>query len=173
MKPFIGTTNTGVNISNGVYTVTIDADQYDVSSIEYQAVSAAESALGNLPSQFDYVALSVSDNNEGWAAYAYINSWLSYYKANYINYVTVQMHEIGHNLGLAHSGEGGSTYGDTSGLMGAVFSDDRNMCFNGPKHSQLGWFPRKSYFSYAYFYVTYHSCQCFPMLFCWVRKMLC
>jgi len=139
-EPFIGTTSSGVQITNGVYTITVAADRLSPSEVEAQARIAGSAALGDLQSQFDYVALSVPDNNEGYAAYAYVNSWLSLYKSTYVNQVTVQLHEIGHNIGLAHSGEGGSTYGDTSGLMGAVFSDDRSMCFNGPKNAQLGWY---------------------------------
>jgi len=52
------------------------------------------------------------------------------------------MHEIGHNLGLAHSGEGTSTYDDKSGMMGYSYSSDDNpvMCFNNAKNWQLGWF---------------------------------
>jgi len=51
------------------------------------------------------------------------------------------MHEIGHNIGLAHSGEGGSTYGDVTGIMGASFTDDGKMTFNGAKNgAQLSWY---------------------------------
>ena len=139
-EPFIGTTSTGVQITNGVYTITVAADRLDPSTVEAQARTVGSALLGDLQSQFDYVALSVPDNNERYAAYAYVNNWLSLYKSYYVDYVTVQLHEIGHNIGLAHSGEGGSEYGDTSGLMGAVFSDDRSMCFNGPKNAQLGWY---------------------------------
>jgi hypothetical protein len=34
------------------------------------------------------------------------------------------MHEIGHNLDFAHSGEGTETYADQSGMMGYSYSDD-------------------------------------------------
>ena len=51
------------------------------------------------------------------------------------------MHEVGHNLGLAHSNEGG-TYKDQSGMMGYSYSqvNGPKMCFNGPKSWQLGWY---------------------------------
>ena len=32
--------------------------------------------------------------------------------------VSAQMHELGHNLNLAHAGEGSDPYGDQSGMMG-------------------------------------------------------
>jgi hypothetical protein len=35
------------------------------------------------------------------------------------------MHEVGHNLGLGHSGEGlNEEYGDRTGVMGGAPSDD-------------------------------------------------
>ena len=51
------------------------------------------------------------------------------------------MHEVGHNLGLAHANEAG-TYNDKSGMMGYSYSQDNGpvMCFNGPKSWQLGWY---------------------------------
>merc|ERR1712039_442986 len=52
------------------------------------------------------------------------------------------MHEVGHNLGLAHSGET-ATYDDQSCMMGYSYSQDDTpeMCFNAPKNWQLGWYP--------------------------------
>lgn len=54
------------------------------------------------------------------------------------------MIEIGHNLGLAHSGES-ATYDDQSGMMGYSYNSDDgpNMCFNAPKNAQLGWYDDK------------------------------
>ena len=51
------------------------------------------------------------------------------------------MHEVGHNLGLAHSNESGS-YKDQSGMMGYSYSQDNGpiMCFNAAKSWQLGWY---------------------------------
>ena len=44
-------------------------------------------------------------------AYAYINSWNSVFSNQWCTYVSGQMHELGHNLNLAHSNEAG-TYKD-------------------------------------------------------------
>eukprot|EP00580_Thalassiosira_gravida_P017482 CAMPEP_0201658610 /NCGR_PEP_ID=MMETSP0494-20130426/1481_1 /ASSEMBLY_ACC=CAM_ASM_000839 /TAXON_ID=420259 /ORGANISM="Thalassiosira gravida, Strain GMp14c1" /LENGTH=1055 /DNA_ID=CAMNT_0048135709 /DNA_START=93 /DNA_END=3260 /DNA_ORIENTATION=+ len=76
----------------------------------------------------------------GWAAYAYVNSWLSVYQSAYYSMPAVQMHELGHNLNLAHSGGlDQRSYTDHTCLMGnPLFSDDvGDMCFNPAKNYQI------------------------------------
>ena len=75
-------------------------------------------------------------------AYATINSWNSVYSNEWCTYVSAQVHEIGHNLNLAHSNERGIEYDDRSGLMGFSypFSDAPQMCFNSAKSWQLQWY---------------------------------
>jgi hypothetical protein len=78
----------------------------------------------------------------GWTgiAYAYVNSWLSVYNDKWCGYVSAQVHEIGHNINLAHSGEGSLTYGDQTGFMGYSYGlDDQQMCYNAANMYQLGW----------------------------------
>jgi len=93
----------------------------------------------------DYVLLCIPPGTSGgWIAYAYVNHWLSVYNNNWCTYPSGLMHEVGHNLGLAHSGvEGQSEYADSSGLMGVSYGSDDTplMCFNGAKTYQLDWFP--------------------------------
>lgn len=49
------------------------------------------------------------------------------------------LHEIGHNLGLLHSGDAsGNEYGDTSCAMGAVDEASGTRCFNAPQSRYLG-----------------------------------
>lgn len=44
--------------------------------------------------------------------------------------LSVQLHELGHNLGLGHTGEDGASYGDGSCYMG-YGGGDVKMCYNG------------------------------------------
>jgi hypothetical protein len=41
-----------------------------------------------------------------------MNSWMSVYKNDWCNYVSAQLHEVGHNLNLGHASEGSAEYGD-------------------------------------------------------------
>ncbi|VEU43361.1 unnamed protein product [Pseudo-nitzschia multistriata] len=97
-------------------------------------------SLGNL---FDIVMFCLPGGTGNWVAYAYINDWRSYYNDFWCQRVSTQMHEVGHNLNLGHSGlPGNSEYADTSGMMG--YSHDElngpKQCFNPAKSYQLGWY---------------------------------
>lgn len=81
-------------------------------------------------------------NGCGYAAYAYVNSWNSVYVGNYYKAVGVQVHELGHNFNLAHSGGlNNATYTDHTGAMGNPhYTDDLYGCFNVAKNYQLDWY---------------------------------
>jgi hypothetical protein len=53
-----------------------------------------------------------------WVAFAYLGGYSSYYNNWWGDSLSSTMHEIGHNLGFHHSGEGAELYGDKTGLMG-------------------------------------------------------
>ncbi|CAJ1961535.1 unnamed protein product [Cylindrotheca closterium] len=80
-------------------------------------------------------------------AYAHMNGYRSVYNDVACQQVSTQLHEIGHNLNLNHSGRGNSEYGDKSCMMG--FSYDKDdipyMCFNAAKSWQLGWYSDKAF----------------------------
>ena len=67
---------------------------------------------------------------------------MSVYSNDWCNYVSAQVHEVGHNLNLGHSGEGTETYADQSGMMGFSYGGESTprMCFNAAKNYQLGWY---------------------------------
>ena len=146
--------NNKINIQEkGIVDVKINVvAQYDSvtkkgneSLLEKAAKTAATNAYGNngdLSLNYDLVMFSLPPGTGRWVAYAYINGRDSFYNNDWISKVSAQMHEIGHNLGLGHSGQDISQYGDQTGMMGfSYFSDDGPMmCFNAAKNFQLGWF---------------------------------
>ena len=123
-------TNDGdeTSISDGVTTVRVpDATIEDSSALETQVRAALNQNFGVTSPKYlaDHVMLCMPRASPRTTAYAYINHWLSVYDDTWCHSVSGQMHEIGHNLGLAHSGEGNSEYADTSGMVsdGSILTD--------------------------------------------------
>jgi len=121
------------------------------SAILNAAITAAEAKLGfTLTSKYQNVYFAKNGCYKsgqgpgcGYGAYAGINSWYSMYPSAYITYSAIQGHEHGHNLGMYHSGESGSSYGDHSCKMGNPLYGDElgKMCFNPAKSWFLEWYP--------------------------------
>ena len=140
--------------NNGVYTVSIDRN---VASQMYGHVRnvvldklRTDFANNDLNALCDHVMVFMPPGtvtNEGysnWSAFGIINGYVSLYNDNWCMSTRAQMHEVGHNLGLRHSNEAGSTYEDTSGMMGHIYKDDQPlMCYNTAKNWQLGWYQDK------------------------------
>jgi len=56
------------------------------------------------------------------------------------------MHEVGHNLGMGHSGDSSGEYGDESCIMGGGFSENGALlCYNAAKSWQMGWFASRDH----------------------------
>jgi hypothetical protein len=118
--PAPGTVDISESLSApGVIDVTISVGL--VGSTRYQVSNAITTAVQDklgfdLPGPFDavmYIVEGCYGDDCGWAAYADINSWLSVFQGVYYKLAGVQLHEIGHNLNLAHSG----------GLDGLAYTD--------------------------------------------------
>ena len=150
IEPFSGTTKTGRKINGGVVDVKIDVNPTNGNRdlLEADAKKRAIEMYGELASQFDIVLFSIPPGTGDWLAYAYINRFDSYYNNMWSSSVSAQVHEVGHNLGLAHSGEASNSYGDQSGMMGYSYDADDapNMCFNPAKNYQLGWYAEQQRF---------------------------
>lgn len=148
IEPFRGNTPSNKYISNGIVDVKID---YDINGgadgMDQAALRAANEQLGDLSnSMFDLVMFCFPPGKSNFLAFAYPNSKYSFYNNEWCGYVGAQMHEVGHNLGLAHSGEvNENEYGDGTGMMGSTPGlDDVRMCYNPQKSFQLGWYKDKS-----------------------------
>uniref|UniRef100_A0A7S4EL53 Peptidase M11 gametolysin domain-containing protein n=2 Tax=Pseudo-nitzschia australis TaxID=44445 RepID=A0A7S4EL53_9STRA len=97
--------------------------------------------LYNADTELDLVLFCMPDVGD-WIGYGYYNRFDSWYKGPWCQSVSLQMHEVGHNFNMEHSGLGNDRYGDESGIMGYSFDEDDTprMCFNPAKNYQLGWY---------------------------------
>ncbi|GFH59676.1 hypothetical protein CTEN210_16152 [Chaetoceros tenuissimus] len=133
---------TGSGVTEGVTTVTISNTVSGASDDTIR--DAADLAVSNLGlGNPDHTILCLPPGTSGgWIGYAYIDWDLSVFNDNWCLYPSIQMHEIGHNWNLGHSGYNSDEYGDQSSMMGYSYSSDDNpvMCFNAPKNRQLGWY---------------------------------
>eukprot|EP00532_Pseudo-nitzschia_australis_P010630 CAMPEP_0168228272 /NCGR_PEP_ID=MMETSP0140_2-20121125/14560_1 /TAXON_ID=44445 /ORGANISM="Pseudo-nitzschia australis, Strain 10249 10 AB" /LENGTH=658 /DNA_ID=CAMNT_0008159819 /DNA_START=1 /DNA_END=1974 /DNA_ORIENTATION=- len=133
---------------NGIVEVPINivAANSIASTLESAAVAKAEEMYGGsegLREKFDLVMFCQPPGSSGgWVAYAFANHWASFYNDFFCQRVSAQMHEVGHNLGLGHSGINGDKYGDVSSMMGYSFNLDDGpiQCFNTVENFQTGWY---------------------------------
>lgn len=132
----------------GVMELTIDVGLQ--SSTQEEIAESAQRALTTklgheLPGPFHHIAFVLEgcyqiETTCEFAAYAFVNHWLSVFIGENYKYPAVTMHEFGHNMNLAHSGgTDGEIYTDHTCLMGnPLFSDDVGMmCFNPAKNYQI------------------------------------
>ncbi|KAL3906428.1 MAG: hypothetical protein SGARI_004013, partial [Bacillariaceae sp.] len=146
IQPFSGTTSTGKSISGGAVNVNMGTNpSQGKDKREDAAQAAAKSQLGNLADQFDLVIYCQPKGSSGWTAYAYINGFESFYNHDACLSMSVQVHEVGHNLGLAHSGKDGNAYQDQGGFMSVSYNKqfEPRQCFNVAKNFQVGWYDNK------------------------------
>lgn len=108
-------------ITNGV--VTVSVKKIKTKKGDTKMNNAITSELNRMfgvssPSQLaDHVMYCLPPNTMRGIAYAYINNWLSVYNDDWCTYPSSGVHELGHNLGLLHSGKGNDVYGDTSAMV--------------------------------------------------------
>ncbi|CAJ1961537.1 unnamed protein product [Cylindrotheca closterium] len=143
-----GRSGLSTSIYNGVVTVQVDkatsvGARNMVNAVNDELTRQFNTHPSNLAS---YVMYFLPAGTFGGFAYAYMNGYRSIFNDRFAYAVSIQMHELGHNLGLGHSGHGGDKYGDQSGLMGYSYGNDEapKMCFNAAKSWQLGWYADKT-----------------------------
>mmetsp|Transcript_11963 Transcript_11963/g.17554 ORF Transcript_11963/g.17554 Transcript_11963/m.17554 type:complete len:545 (+) Transcript_11963:51-1685(+) len=96
---------------------------------------------------YDHIIFCLPRNMENkFLAFAIKNDNVSYYADPWCGKLSGTMHEIGHNLGLSHSGEwGNQEYDDESDSMGLGYNrfHGPKKCFNGQKFWYFDWFPNQ------------------------------
>lgn len=147
----------GAHFVNGVTEIKISQniigqDVHSLSNIITMALYEKFDKV-HLFTRYDHVAYIMPEGTTygtggptGWMAFAYMKQYLSVFNDENAMYLSHQVHEIGHNLGMYHSSHDQVAYGDQSGVMGYGYTmyDAPKMCFNGAKSWQLGWYRDKA-----------------------------
>jgi len=108
---------TGTGIIGGATTVTVSTSTSEGdSAMRNAATTALNDKFGvSSPTQIaDHVMYCLPPATMTGIAYAGVYSWYSVYRNEWCNYVSVQLHEIGHNIGFGHSWDGNTEYADQS-----------------------------------------------------------
>jgi len=137
----------------GVIDMTVSESRNNPDEIEAKARAEFENLYGPVNEKFDNVIFCLPGPIEGIKARpsATFHGWDSYLHGEDCESVSFLMHEIGHNLGLSHSGYKDDdpavddNYNDETGLMGYSYwrDDGPAKCFNAPKNWQLGWYAQQ------------------------------
>eukprot|EP00536_Pseudo-nitzschia_multiseries_P012360 jgi/Psemu1/31790/gm1.31790_g len=145
IQPFAGVTDTGIEVTNGVVDLQIDFDlsiNNDRGALTEAAIAAAKIKIGDVyGDKYSLIIFVYPPGTGDWMGSAITGGKFSHFNNIYASYVSLQMHEVGHNLGLAHSGDRYQEYNDSTGTMGSAKpKDDFHRCFNPAKSFQLGWY---------------------------------
>jgi len=99
-------------------------------------------AKGITTSDYQHIMYCTPPPVNSKVAYSNTNGPVAVFNDKFCLGLSTQMHEVGHNLGMSHSGAGTDPYADKSDYMGysGSNSDTPLQCFNGAKSFQLGWY---------------------------------
>jgi len=132
-------------VSNGVHEITVPMDALAVShgAFENAMFEEFEATLGSRHDpKFGLIMFCIPPTSDpSFMAVGWVNGKTTIYSHDSCGKVSAQMHEVGHNINLEHSGEGDNEYADQTGVMGFSYGDDdQKICYNAAKNWQLGWY---------------------------------
>jgi len=133
---YSGATNGVMDLQLSVSTEGLSANE--VETLCYEAIPQLSDFNPNL---YDHI-MFILDPSISLLAYAYIGWIYSVFQDQWATRPSALIHELGHNLGYLHSGEGSDQYGDQSCMMGYSYSNDEGpiMCFNAAKSWYTNWY---------------------------------
>ncbi|KAG2497125.1 hypothetical protein HYH03_004716 [Edaphochlamys debaryana] len=109
-----------------------------VSYVDANAAALGVPELSSYPWHRTFVVpklTNCSDIGFSWGNTVYVRGDIASSAISPNDYLNVFKHEVGHNLGLSHSGRGDNAYGDGSDPMGYC----QRCLYNAPHMLQLGW----------------------------------
>ncbi|OEU14169.1 hypothetical protein FRACYDRAFT_240700 [Fragilariopsis cylindrus CCMP1102] len=155
ITPYEGNTISGVTIQDGIIDITLSTDisteftntNTNLGTLARYVREATVDALGDIDENSIHLVMFVFPKGIApFMATAITNRYDSYYTKKWLLPPSFHIHEIGHNLGLKHSGENGNEYADKTGYMGYSYTqyDGPSMCFNAAQSYKLGWYDEQT-----------------------------
>ncbi len=124
--------------------VNMNANGAQINAVTNAAIAAAQSQFGvsSVTSLADHIMFCIPPGTGSWAGMSSVNSWRLVLNDGWCGYLSALMHEMGHNLGLLHSNQGGIQYMDFTSYMSAGYAAPYYplKAFNGANNWQLGWY---------------------------------
>eukprot|EP00588_Corethron_pennatum_P024153 CAMPEP_0194339352 /NCGR_PEP_ID=MMETSP0171-20130528/82772_1 /TAXON_ID=218684 /ORGANISM="Corethron pennatum, Strain L29A3" /LENGTH=221 /DNA_ID=CAMNT_0039103871 /DNA_START=75 /DNA_END=737 /DNA_ORIENTATION=+ len=122
-------------ITDGVVTATFPFNITGLSGRRAKNLASAElERMGIKETDYRHFMYCVPQGVKPFIAFSSGNPGSGEYSVYYdykCKHSVTGMHELGHYLGLGHSGSGASTYGDTSCSMGYDSKYEEKKCYNG------------------------------------------
>jgi len=146
IKPAIGP-----NAVDGIIDVEISSNK-DICSMNYLSVGNAALRDGNIAGFYAGATRQITNKMivlpdcvsfNGAAAWGQVSKTTTWFQSRTVSFPATQVHELGHNFGMRHSGKNSDEYADATGYMSnrmAWDEEGNKMCFNAAKMWYFGWY---------------------------------